>query len=171
VGKLLASPASWRRTLAVIAGGAHADASKAASKAVVPSMTARCRASSLVTRPSRALRARSSTIVEANAADASTVNRAIASKTGTATLPGARQYHLTVKSKRSWHNKSIDTDPHLQEAASPQKVVVRSFLRYVARESGVSASASSRGAAVDGPLQGPSSQILLSHTLRCRESA
>jgi hypothetical protein len=26
-------------------------------------------------------------------------------------------------------NLSIDTDPHLQEAASPQRVVVRSFLR------------------------------------------
>jgi len=25
---------------------------------------------------------------------------------------------------------SIDTEPHLQEAASPQGVVVRSFLRY-----------------------------------------
>jgi hypothetical protein len=27
------------------------------------------------------------------------------------------------------HNMSIDTDPHLQEAASPQRVVVRSFSR------------------------------------------
>jgi hypothetical protein len=27
-------------------------------------------------------------------------------------------------------NMSIDADPHLQEAASPQMVVVRSFLRY-----------------------------------------
>ena len=26
-------------------------------------------------------------------------------------------------------NMSVDTDPHLQEAASPQRVVVRSFLR------------------------------------------
>ena len=26
-------------------------------------------------------------------------------------------------------NMSIDSDPHLQEAASPQRVVVRSFLR------------------------------------------
>jgi hypothetical protein len=31
-------------------------------------------------------------------------------------------------------NWSIDTDPHLQEAASPQRVVVRSFLRCTARE-------------------------------------
>ena len=29
------------------------------------------------------------------------------------------------------HNMSIDTDPHLQEAASPQMVVVRSSSRYV----------------------------------------
>jgi len=27
-------------------------------------------------------------------------------------------------------NLSIDTDPHLQEAASPQGVLGRSFLRY-----------------------------------------
>jgi len=30
-------------------------------------------------------------------------------------------------------NMSIDTDPHLQEAASPRMVVVRSSLRYVAK--------------------------------------
>lgn len=29
-------------------------------------------------------------------------------------------------------NLSIDTDPHLQEAASPRMGVVRSFLRYAA---------------------------------------
>jgi len=29
---------------------------------------------------------------------------------------------------------SIDTDPNLQEAASPQRVVVRSFLRYPSLE-------------------------------------
>ena len=29
-------------------------------------------------------------------------------------------------------NMPIDTDPHLQEAASPQMVVVRSFSRYTA---------------------------------------
>jgi hypothetical protein len=113
VGKLLASPASLRRALAVTAGGAHADASKAASEAVVPSMTARCRASSVVLQSSRALRARSSTNLKAHAAGPSIVNRAVASKAGTVALLGARQYHLTVKSKRSWHNKSIDTDPEL----------------------------------------------------------
>lgn len=31
-------------------------------------------------------------------------------------------------------NLTIDTDPHLQEAASPQMVVVRSFLRYAPRQ-------------------------------------
>ena len=31
-------------------------------------------------------------------------------------------------------NMSIDTDPNLQEAASPQRVVVRSFTRYRAGE-------------------------------------
>jgi hypothetical protein len=31
------------------------------------------------------------------------------------------------------HNISIDTDPQQQEAASPQMLVVRSFLRYTAR--------------------------------------
>ena len=30
------------------------------------------------------------------------------------------------------HNKSIDTDPQQQEAASPQVLVVRSFSRYAA---------------------------------------
>lgn len=30
-------------------------------------------------------------------------------------------------------NKSIDTDPQLQEAASPQMVVVRSFLRWASQ--------------------------------------
>jgi hypothetical protein len=30
------------------------------------------------------------------------------------------------------HNMSIDTDPNLQEAASPQTVVVRSFSRCAA---------------------------------------
>jgi hypothetical protein len=35
--------------------------------------------------------------------------------------------------ERARHNMSIDTDPHLQEAASPQMVVVRSFSRYTAR--------------------------------------
>jgi hypothetical protein len=41
-----------------------------------------------------------------------------------------------LPSKRSWRkdramslNLSIDADPHLQEAAPPQGVVVRSFLR------------------------------------------
>jgi len=35
-----------------------------------------------------------------------------------------------IESTRS--NMSIDTDPQLQEAASPLMLVVRSFLRYTA---------------------------------------
>jgi hypothetical protein len=77
VGKLLAPQASLRRALVIAAGGAHTDASKAASEAVVPSMTARSRASSMVIRLSRALRSRSSTIPKAHAAGPSTVNRAM----------------------------------------------------------------------------------------------
>jgi acetyl-CoA acetyltransferase len=129
VGKLFASPASLHRSLAVTAGGAHADASKVASKAVVPSMNIADRAGQMAVRRLRSPHAPSSSIAKVCAAGSSAVSRAVASKAGTATLLGARQYHLTVKSKWPWHNKSIDTDPCLQKAASPQMAVVRSFLR------------------------------------------
>ena len=39
-----------------------------------------------------------------------------------------RRYHGFMNSG-AMHNKSIDTDPQLQAAASPQVLVVRSFLR------------------------------------------
>jgi hypothetical protein len=68
-------------------------------------------------------------------------------------------------------NLSANTDAQMRPLPSVAPGFVRRLpLRYVARESGISASASSRVAAVDGPPQAPSSQILLSHTLRCRES-
>jgi len=42
------------------------------------------------------------------------------------TIPGASR---SAESCGVRHNMSIDTDPNLQEAASPHTVVVRSFLR------------------------------------------
>jgi len=44
-----------------------------------------------------------------------------------------RRYPSLVTSGEAMHNKSIDTDPQQQEAASPLMLVVRSFLRCAAQ--------------------------------------
>lgn len=50
-----------------------------------------------------------------------------------ATMNLRRPMNSTVHLRRGPLNMSIDTDPQQQKAASPQVLVVRSFLRYTCR--------------------------------------
>jgi hypothetical protein len=68
-------------------------------------------------------------------------------------------------------NMSIDTIPQRQEAASPQVLVVRLPLRYMAMETEASAVASTLAGGVDAPLQAPSLRSRQSRTSPCMGSA